>query len=480
MENPYKFVEKWAILTPNQPALANSRVELSFRQLYIKVNQIAVALKAAGVKRGDIVVTLVAPRTDVEIMLALMFLGAASASGTSEQAASQAHYASWFVVDSPKTALDPLKTITLDSDFLNSASNISEFVKFDGFEVSSSLFRLIFTSGTTGKPKAAAFTFDLYSKRFDNYSAEMARNLDQQGISLMGVSSAGGFRHALQTLGQGKCVLVRNQNDPAKSMVDVARKFKVSQIVASPIQLASFVKQVGADLDGLENLSRIRVGGTSTSPQLVRIIKEKFQIDLELAYGSTEGGNVATRLASITEDSTNVGVPSNQVKLEIVDDSGSCVEPGVIGKVRYQTPYMIDGYFMNPTNTSISFVEGWFYPGDLGQINLDGSVTILGRSNDQINSGGVKVDPAEIDRWAADYPGVEDCAAFAIEDDLGIVWVAIAVVAGPKFDERRFLDVSKRELKIATPRKVFRVQNIPRNDMGKIQRNLLSKRFSKK
>lgn len=478
MDNPYKYLEKWSILTPNAPALDNSSVFLTYRELYIRVNQLAVVLDRAGIEQNHVVVTALAPLRTVEVTLALMFLGATSGSISSQSSIANMEGIDWILVDKPDAMQNTEKTLVLDSVFLSSSTSVNEFLTFIGFKSKSSMFRLVFTSGTTGQPKAAAFTFENYEKRYAANDPLPINEVKLPSLSLMGIGSIGGFRHTIECLEHGKPILVRNLNDAQASLLKLARKYGISSVLASPVQFSNFMKLVGDDFEGLSNLRSIRLGGTSTSQKLVQLIQQKFSIDPALGYGSTEGGRVARRNGSDDLDSANVGKVRPEVDIEIVSEDNHALNGGECGIVRYKTPEMIEGYFSNPEQTALSFQDGWFYPGDLGILNPDGTLTIVGRANDQINLGGLKLDPNVVDEWASTQLGVQDCATFSIADRLGINCISIAVVKSNDFDEKRFLKNAQLALKNKAPVRVFYVPSIPRNDMGKTQRNLLVQKFS--
>jgi len=172
-----------------------------------------------------------------------------------------------------------------------------------------------------------------------------------------------------------------------------------------------------------------------------------------------------------------VGFPLPGVGLRIVAEGGSPVAGGEIGAIQVRGPNVFSGYWRMPEKTREEFsADGWFRTGDVGCQDGDGYVTIVGRSKDLIISGGYNVYPAEVEASLNELPGVEESAVVGVpHPDFGEVGVAVVVPRkGAAPDPEQLLGSLKAELaNYKVPKRCFVVTDLPRNTMGKVQKNLL-------
>jgi malonyl-CoA/methylmalonyl-CoA synthetase len=176
-----------------------------------------------------------------------------------------------------------------------------------------------------------------------------------------------------------------------------------------------------------------------------------------------------------------VGFALPGVDLRVVDDAGQPVPAGEIGGIQVRGPNVFQGYWRMPEKTAEEFTaDGFFKTGDVGRVDADGYVTIVGRSKDLIISGGYNVYPAEIEGFLNDMPGVAESAVIGVpHPDFGEVGVAVVIARpGAKVDGDALLAQLKAQLaNFKIPKRCFMVDELPRNTMGKVQKNLLRDRY---
>jgi len=172
-----------------------------------------------------------------------------------------------------------------------------------------------------------------------------------------------------------------------------------------------------------------------------------------------------------------VGFPLPGVGLRVRDDQGANVAAGEIGGIQVKGPNVFSGYWRMPEKTKEEFTDdGWFKTGDVGMIDERGYVTIVGRSKDLIISGGYNVYPAEIEGYINEMPGVAESAVVGVpHPDFGEVGVAIVIPKpGAQLDGGKIIAALKSQLaNFKIPKRCFVVPELPRNTMGKVQKNLL-------
>ena len=176
-----------------------------------------------------------------------------------------------------------------------------------------------------------------------------------------------------------------------------------------------------------------------------------------------------------------VGFPLPGVQLRVQDDTGTSLPTGQVGGIQVKGPNVFAGYWRMPDKTREEFtVDGFFKTGDVGRVDSDGYVTIVGRSKDLIISGGYNVYPAEIEGYINTLPGVAESAVVGVPDvDFGEIGVAVVIAKpGAQLDASNILTALKAMLaNFKVPKGCYVVQELPRNAMGKVQKNLLRDQY---
>jgi len=176
-----------------------------------------------------------------------------------------------------------------------------------------------------------------------------------------------------------------------------------------------------------------------------------------------------------------VGPALPGVQLRVMDDAGAPCPAGTIGHIQVRGPNVFAGYWRMPEKTAEEFTadehgQKWFKTGDVGQVAADGYVTIVGRSKDLIISGGYNIYPAEIEGFLNDLPGVAESAVIGVpHPDFGEGVVAVVVAQpGATLDPAAMIGQLKASIaNFKVPKHLFVVADLPRNAMGKVQKNLL-------
>jgi len=176
-----------------------------------------------------------------------------------------------------------------------------------------------------------------------------------------------------------------------------------------------------------------------------------------------------------------VGFALPGVGVRVQGDDGQALGADEIGHIQVQGPNVFSGYWRMPEKTAQEFTaDGWFKTGDVGKIDARGYVTIVGRSKDLIISGGYNVYPAEIEGFINELPGVAESALVGVpHPDFGEVGVAVVIAkAGQPLDADGIIATLKKQLaNFKIPKRCFVVGELPRNTMGKVQKNLLRDQY---
>jgi acyl-CoA synthetase (AMP-forming)/AMP-acid ligase II len=328
------------------------------------------------------------------------------------------------------------------------------------------------SSGTTGRPKLIPFSAA-------QLAAQALRRAEAGRTRFRPVAAEhnNAKRLLLLTLANGGTAVLANCLQPG-GLAEACARHAVD--VASP-GAAHLEPLLGAAAPSWPARTRIELAGSQVPGSLRRRIQQALTPELHVVYGATECPGV-TRAGPDDHDRhpEGVGRAMEGAAVSVVDDRGRPLPPGVEGFVRIRAPGMARRYLDDPEATERAFRDGWFAPGDLGRLEADGTLVFAGRDDDMMSLGGIKIFPAEIERAAEGFPGLADCAAFALRlPALGDVPV-LAVVAAPgaALDAAALLAACRARLGLRAPRKVVLVDALPRNATGKVLRRELAARLA--
>jgi len=283
-----------------------------------------------------------------------------------------------------------------------------------------------------------------------------------------------GFSRALMPLYAGKSACFAPD---AKTHLRLINTHGIEAIVASPQQVLGLLEEVekGTRYYSLASLKEIRIGGALVSSDFVRRVQSRLCRNVITEYSSTEANLMALANYDMIADVPNaVGFVLPDVDLEIVDETNAVMPIGDEGLVRCRTNYFANVFAANNPDRAQDAADTWWYPGDLGRLTQNGILCIGGRADDMINSGGVKVLANALDAVVCRYPGVKEAATCAVRDRSGIDVVWIGIVAEGELDQAAIMTflAESGEFPIE-PREILSIDEVPRNDLGKIQRHKL-------
>ncbi|KZT14633.1 malonyl-CoA synthase [Acidovorax sp. GW101-3H11] len=345
------------------------------------------------------------------------------------------------------------------------------------------LAAILYTSGTTGRSKGAMLTHgNLLSNAvtLKDYWGWKAGDVLIHALPIFHVH--GLFVAIHGALINGSKMIWFAKFDPKAVLAAMPR---ATVFMGVPTLYVRLLAEAGLTKEAAKNM-RLFIAGSA--PLLIETFTEWQQRTghtiLE-RYGMSETIMLTSnpyaadkRHAGQTERrGATVGFPLPGVGLRVVDDANKPLPVGEIGSIQVKGPNVFKGYWRMPEKTAEEFTQdGWFKTGDVGKVDARDYVSIVGRSKDLIISGGYNVYPAEIEGYINDMPGVAESALVGVpHPDFGEVGVAV-VIAKPGASLNPDAIVAQLKSQLANfkiPKKCFVVPELPRNTMGKVQKNLL-------
>jgi acyl-coenzyme A synthetase/AMP-(fatty) acid ligase len=329
---------------------------------------------------------------------------------------------------------------------------------------------IAFTSGTTGLPKMHVQSKAALEQRLSGSETTWGRGDYKRALIMPGVAARIGFNNTCGMLIEGKTACFASSAEDALWLISI---FDIDTVIASPQQALGLAEiQEKKTCFPLSSLTLLKIAGAKAPPEMVRKLRSQLCRKIILSYGSTEAGTTAAALYDVIEEIPDaVGFVAPDVELEIVDELGAALPAGADGLIRLRTPQLLSNREWERSASHPADKDFWFYPGDIGHLTEHGVLCVTGRSSDVINCGGIKVSATKIEEIVRTLPEIKEAAACGVMGPAGLEEVWIAVVARAPVDiaeiKRRLLE--HKEIGLA-PAEVFVLDELPRGDLGKVQK----------
>jgi malonyl-CoA/methylmalonyl-CoA synthetase len=350
------------------------------------------------------------------------------------------------------------------------------------------LAAIIYTSGTTGRSKGAMLSHGNLLSNARVLKKKWGWRSEEQGgdvlIHALPIFHVHGLFVAIHgALLNGSQMIWLSRFDPKIALRHFAR---ATVFMGVPTLYVRLLGESGLTREAVRNM-RLFISGSA--PLLIETFTEwqtRTGHTILERYGMSET-IMLTSNPYFQDDGARIGgtvgpaLPG--VQLRIVSDDGLTLPAGEVGGVQVKGPGVFQGYWHMPEKTAEEFTaDGFFKTGDVGRVDVQGYVTIVGRSKDLIISGGYNVYPAEIEGYINALPGVAESAVVGVPDpDFGEVGVAVVIAKpGAALDAAGILAQLKATLaNFKIPKRCEVVAELPRNAMGKIQKNILRAQYAK-
>jgi malonyl-CoA/methylmalonyl-CoA synthetase len=341
-----------------------------------------------------------------------------------------------------------------------------------------SLAAIIYTSGTTGRSKGAMLTRGNLASNAATLAASWRFSGDDVLLHVLPLFHVHGLFAAINTvLASGSSMILL----PAKfDAADAVRRLRdVSVFMGVPTHYTRLLQEEGLHRD---STSRMRLFVSGSAPLLAETHQEfarRTGHHILERYGMTETLMNTSNPYHGARVPGSVGPPLPGIEVRVIDPESGAVTgvPDSIGTLEIKGPNVFAGYWQDPDKTAKEFTpDGWFKTGDLGKIDDHGYVHIVGRVKDLVISGGYNVYPKEVETELDALPGVVESAVFGVpHPDFGEgVTAAVVLQKGAQLTETGILEaVRSRLARYKLPKRILLVSELPRNTMGKVQKNVL-------
>jgi acyl-CoA synthetase (AMP-forming)/AMP-acid ligase II len=449
-------LERWATERPDHEAIIYGDRRITYAGYNREVDKVAKGLLKLGVKRGDKVGLYIPNHPEFCFTyLACAKVGAAAVPVSWRFAAPEVKYVlghsdasvvvmepgfmdSNFVekINTVREDLPMLKHVVVIGgeqdvaavpgavsyeDFLAAGQELDDLLEERKKEVAEDdVAFLLFTSGTTGKPKAPMLTH----RNIIEYVKGQVEASDINGEErlLMDIPNnhvGGGIMAIISMLYSGSTLVMLDTFVP-REVLETVQKEKITIMGQVPAQYILLFMQPDYDSYDLSSLKTVVISGAPVPPELVEQIKEKMGITPYIGYGLTETSGAITftrREFPAEKIATTIGIPNPGIEIRIKDQEGKEVPAGQPGEITIRGAAVMKGYYKQPEATAAAFDdEGFFYTGDMGYFDEDGHLHILGRKKEMYIRGGENVYPPEVEDVLMRHPKVLFAAVLGYPD----------------------------------------------------------------
>lgn len=473
----YAPIARVAENRPDAIAIDDSLGLLSYGELDRTVVRYAGHLLKLGIRRGDLVgLYLPDDRRQLLACLALISIGAAhvmlntaSVDLDIKRYRQQFHMKLILVAHSIQGMLPHVAA--LDGFDVNANVDIESVASsFDG----SKPWLLTRSSGSTGNPKDFYLTHAQTLFRYDRYRAGIPCTASDRFYSLVSLSFSSAKQRMLYTLIAGGTVILPAADTIGEHLESISGR-NVSRAFATPFHIS--VMQAGnMALRRPNGLVCLEVGTAILDDARRRYIRENISGNLYVSYATTDFGPISVADPAVHPDHDDtVGFPLPGIDCEIVDGSGSPVGAGVRGAIRVRGEGVVANYIHDDGTAASPLVDGWFYPGDIGEWDSDGRLVFHHRADSMIICRGINISPVEVERTLLDHPAVLDALCIAVISKVDGQLPVALVVTKRTVDESELIAHCERRLDARGPRRILFVDRVPRTSAGKIVRSEVSK-----
>lgn len=489
----YRIIKENAARIPDKTAVIDRRGSVSYAQLWKRICFAANRLRRSGLKKGSKVVISAGSSID----FAVIFIAVQAAGGvsvpidrsirgdTAAQLISAAQADLYISLSRNKNSVPTSAAVLSYSDVTGQSTE--ENLDFEDSELfPDDTAEIIFTTGTTGKPKGAVHTYR-------SISANIQMTFDGVGIREndvilipIALSHSFGLRVFRSVLYAGASVVLQNGALFFDELERNIRRNSCTGLAYITVGIEMMLSQLGNErvkdiLGGLRYME-------FSAGALPLNMREKLcgllpETDILNTWGSTETGGALFINVSADVNKTSAGKTINGAEVRLVSIDGKSFADGNLdGRLAIRGDMLMSGYIGDPELTAASFLDGYLVTEDIVSVNDDGYVFFEGRADDIINCGGEKISPAEIEHAAYGFGEIEEAVCIGVKDKKGffgeIPIIFIKPSAGVRISEdalKKYLSRSLERSKL--PRKIIITDDIPHNSMGKVERKKLKARY---
>jgi fatty-acyl-CoA synthase len=341
--------------------------------------------------------------------------------------------------------------------------------------------RLMYTSGTTGRPKGVMLTHGNLAWKNYAHITEFGFTAGDVGLACGPLYHVGALDLVTTTMiAVGATTIIHRVFD-AERVIDEIERSRVTAVWAAPAMVRAILDVPGIEERDLSSVRVLIAGGEKMPIPFIERLRSTFPSAwFADAYGLTEtvSGDTFLDRESTLSKLGSVGRPCLYLELDIWDEHGTSLPAGERGEVVLRGPKVFKGYWRDPEATSAAFAGGWFHTGDIGMKDDDGYVYIVDRLKDMIVSGGENIASSEIERVLYEHASVLEAAVVGRPDDRwGEVPVAYVVSSSPATTPEELVEHCRRQLaKFKVPKDVVLIDALPRNPSGKVLKRELRNR----
>ncbi len=421
-------------------------------------------LQNQGVSSGDRVVVQLPKSTDVvALYLGILRLGAVYVPLNTAYTPAEVD---WFVADAEPAAI--VRDSRLVADGLDSSPPVDELVACG----TDDLAALVYTSGTTGRPKGAMLTHGNLASNALTLKEAWAFQSSDVLLHALPIFHVHGLMVALHTAMLSACeVIFLERFDASEALANLP---DATVMMGVPTYYSRLMALDGFDAAACSRIRLLVSGSAPMTAALHRAVAERTGCEVLERYGMSEALMITSNPYSGARIAGTVGFALPGVDVRVCGDDGDAAvgRPGV---VHVRGPNVGPGYWRRPDATSESrTTDGWFITGDVGRLDDDGLLTLEGRATDMIISGGLNVYPVEIEQILDAHPAVAESAVVGLSHpDLGEAVTAF-VVPEPGTDgaadelDSELVDTLTDVARFKHPKRYVFVEALPRNAMGKV------------